>query len=321
MRRVVITGGSGFIGANLARRVLAMGEELHLLVRPGGDIWRIRDIAAAHLHWVDISDAKAVSNTLDTIRPEWIFHLAAYGAYPFQQDVREMCATNVMGTINVLDAAVKVGFEAFVHAGSSSEYGYKDHAPAETERLEPNSDYAVTKASATLYCQHVGRRAGAPVRTLRLYSVFGMWEEPTRLMPTLAAAGLRGELPALVKPDTARDFVYVDDTVDAFILAAETSGQEPGAIYNLGTGTQTTLAEVVAVARQELHVDAPARWGSMDGRSWDTDVWVADARVLRDRLGWRLRHDVESGFRRLAAWFRENPELLDWYVRRQAGEC
>ena len=111
-----------------------------------------------------------------------------------------MLAVNMLGTVNLLTACLEVGFTGFVHTGSSSEYGFKDHAPREDEYLEPNSDYAVTKAAATLYCRQIAVDRGVNVTTLRLYSAYGPWEEPTRLVPTLIAKGLGGEIPELVSP-------------------------------------------------------------------------------------------------------------------------
>src|SRR5688500_16362269 len=132
MKRVVVTGGTGFVGANLVRRLVADGYETHLLVRRGYDSWRIDSIRhQLRLHDVDLSDRTSLTATLATIEPNWIFHLAAHGAYSWQTDAELMTETNVVGTANLLAAALDVGFDAFVNTGSSSEYGPQDHAPAE----------------------------------------------------------------------------------------------------------------------------------------------------------------------------------------------
>ena len=86
--------------------------------------------------------------------------------------------------------------------------------------------------------------------------MFGPWEDPTRLLPRLLVCGLRGELPALVSPTVARDYVYVDDAVEAFILAAKTPTADPGAVFNVGTGVQTTLGEIVELAGQQFRIHA-----------------------------------------------------------------
>src|SRR5262249_24369371 len=151
------------------------------------------------LHEAPLEDPAAV---VRRVRPEWVFHLAAHGAYSSQTDVRQILQTNVLGTAALVEACLETGFEAFVDTGSSSEYGFTDHAPAEDEAPEPNSHYAVAKASATLFCRHTARSRHVHIPTLRLYSVYGPWEEPTRLIPTLLVRGLDGTLPPLVDPDT-----------------------------------------------------------------------------------------------------------------------
>jgi nucleoside-diphosphate-sugar epimerase len=314
MKRVIVTGGTGFVGANLARRLLRDGHEVHLLVRAGYQPWRIEDIRnGVRFHEVSVHEIESVTRVVDQIRPDWIFHLAVYGAFSSQTDVQQMLQTNIHGTINVVQACLKTGFEAFVNTGSSSEYGLKDHPPAETETIEPNSPYAATKAAGTLFCRQTARQQHVHLPTLRLYSVYGPYEDPTRLIATLIACGLQGELPPLVGPETARDFVHVDDVVEAYLLAATHPGQEPGAIYNVGAGVQTTLREAVAVARQVLKISAEPNWGTMPARSWDTSVWVSDNRKICKELGWKARYNFLDRFTATVEWFRAHPNLLPLY--------
>ncbi len=320
MKRVILTGATGFIGANLARRLLADGHEVWLFVRPGCSSWRIDNIRDdVRVCEVDLQNEAGVGASVRQVRPEWVFNLAAHGAYPWQSDLRSMLMTNLFGTVNLLEAAVSTGIEAFIQTGTSSEYGAKDHSAPETEWLEPNSHYAVTKASATLFCRYTGQSTGLGVRTLRLYSVYGPWEEPTRLMPTLVIRGLRGELPKLVSPETARDFVYVDDVVDACITAAAAGGQEPGVVYNVGTGHQTSLREMVELVRAEMGITVEPVWDSMAPRTWDTDVWVADCGRIRTELGWQPRFGLAEGFRLLYRWLCDQ-EIREFYASSNARD-
>jgi UDP-glucose 4-epimerase len=314
MKRALVTGAGGFVGANLVRRLLVDGHEVHALVRASDSPWRLADVAAdVHQYNVALEDRDGLSDLVSMVRPDWLFHLGAHGGYASQTDVDRIMHSNVIGTVHLVQAAVRTQFESFVYTGSSSEYGDKDHAPTEDELIEPASDYAVTKAAATLYCQFMSRRSELPITTLRLYSVFGPWEEPGRLMPTLAVHALRGALPPLVAPDTVRDFVFVDDVVDACVLAARTSGVQLGAIFNVGSGQQTRLDELVGFVREELHLAVEPVWGSMKPRAWDTRVWVADPAKIQRELGWRAEHTVEVGFRRLLQWMREHPDVRDIY--------
>jgi UDP-glucose 4-epimerase len=313
-RRALVTGASGFVGANLARRLLQDGCEVHLILRPTHQRWRVDEIRReAEIHVVDLDDSDGLTRAVEAARPEWIFHLAAYGAYPEQRDFERIIATNVSGTAGLLAAAERAGFDAFVNAGTSSEYGYKDHPPAEDEVLEPNSPYAVSKAAATHLCTMTARSKDLPIRTLRLYSAYGPYEEPTRLVPTLIVKGLDRKLPPLANPDIARDYVDVDDVCEAFVLAAATTGQEPGVIYNVGTGVQTTLREIVEVTRRLLSIDAEPDWGTMPQRSWDTNVWVSDPGRIKSRLGWAPRSQLERGLSRTVDWFRSHPHLANHY--------
>ncbi len=318
MRRVLLAGGTGFIGANLVRRLLGEGHKVHLLVRRGYAPWRIEEVREVlHLHEVSLTDGDMLKETVSKIRPEWVFHLAVQGAYAWQTDWREMVRTNFLGAVNLVEACLAADVEVLVNTGSSSEYGFKDHAPSEDEYLDPNSYYAVTKASATLFCRYTAKVYGMRIPTLRLYSVYGPYEDPRRLIPTLILKGLDGELPALVQSDVARDFVYVDDVTEAYILAAREPKQEPGAIYNVGTGVQTTLKELVAVVRRLMRIAREPEWGSMPNREWDTAQWVADNRKIVHQLGWQPRYTLEEGLRTATEWFLSRPTLCQQYRERQ----
>ena len=324
MKRVVVTGGTGFVGANLVRRLIADGHQTHLLVRPEFSSWRI-DSIRDHIttHEVSLSDAGALTSALREIEPAWVFHLAAYGAYSWQTDEAHMHETNIRSTKTLLKASIDVGVESFVNTGSSSEYGRRDHAPVETEEARPETPYGRTKAIATAMCVTAARFGNltsettyAPatkISTLRLYSAYGPFEDPRRLLPSLIVHGRRGRCPPLVNRQTARDFVHVDDVVEACLLAAQHGRGEPGAIYNVGTGVQTTMTEAVEVARRVLSIPDEPRWGSMPARVWDTDTWVADSRKLRTELGWEPRYAFEDGFRQMVGWLDQHPELRPRY--------
>ncbi len=313
-KRALVTGGAGFVGANLVRRLLADGHQLTVVVRPGSDLWRLEevseDIAILEL---DIRDEEASGAMVERLRPELVFHLAAHGAYSWQKATRDILTTNFLSTVALVEACRAHGCGAFIHAGSSSEYGFKDHAPSEDEPVDPNSEYAVAKASATSFCRYVAQRHDFNAITLRLYSVFGPYEDPRRLIPTLIARGMANQLPPLVGPDVARDFVAVEDVVEAFVLAACDPAVERGAIYNVGSGVQTTIADAVDVARRVLRVDAEPAWSSAPPRDWDATTWVADNAKIAAALGWKPRYGFEEGFERTADWLRATPSVWSRY--------
>jgi nucleoside-diphosphate-sugar epimerase len=300
--RALVTGGAGFIGANLVRRLAAGGHEVHPVVGPGANTWRL-DGLGLPCHVTDLTDAAAVDELLLSVRPDWIFHLAAHGAYSWQTDTRRIVAVDVGGAANLLESSLAVGFDAFVNAGSSSEYGLKTSAPAEDEPVDPNSVYAAAKAAATMLLRHASISRDVPITTLRLYSAYGPWEDPRRLVPSLVARGLEGGLPPLVDPSVARDFVYVDDVVDAFVRSAERALPR-GTVLNIASGVQTTIGEAVAVARRVLAIGDEPTWGSLPQRLWDTSTWVGQPAKAAELLGWRASRHFEQGFRATVEWAR-----------------
>jgi UDP-glucose 4-epimerase len=316
MKQVILTGATGFVGANLAEKLVEDGHEVHVLVRDGYQTWRI-DHLLHHLHLQELNllDRDSLDTAIQKIRPDWIFHLAAYGAYSWQDDSTQAINTNYLSTVNLTEACLKTDFEVFINTGSSSEYGIKDHAPAENEVLEPNSYYAVTKAAATLFCRYTAQRHNRPIITLRLYSVYGAFEEPGRLIPQMILKGLAGEFPPLADPEIARDFVFTEDVVQAYLLVSESAASlPPGEVYNVGTGKQTTIKDVVRIAKELFDIRIDPVWNSMPDRSWDSTVWVANNDKLCG-IGWKPEHEFRAGFLKTVAWFRQNTALMNKIYR------
>ncbi len=313
MQRVLVTGGAGFVGANLVRRLLAEGVEVHLFLRPTTDRWRLHEVLPElRVHPGALTDRSAVDRAFAAARPTHTFHLAAHGMSAWQQDVEEIVRTNIIGTQYLLEAAAHAGVERFVLAGSSSEYGFKPHACAETELPAPNSLYAVSKLGATHLAQLAAGRV--PTVVARLYSAYGPFEEPRRLIPTLITHGLEGRWPPLVSRRVARDFIHIEDIVGG-LLAAARRPVPPGAVFNLGSGQMTTVEELVALVGDLLGVPVAPDWGSMPERAWDTDFWLADVSHARRVLEWQPGIALRPGIQQCIAWLRAHPALGERYRR------
>jgi dolichol-phosphate mannosyltransferase len=268
------------------------------------DTGRLDDLTDLRRVPGDIADRGDMERAFRAARPEWIFHLAAHGAYSFQTDTVAMAHSNVVGTATLLASAERNGCSVVINTGTSSEYGDRNHAPREDEPPCPNSDYASTKAAATWLCQRA-RTRGVPVTTLRLYSAYGPFEEERRLIPTLLRAALLGTLPPLASPHVVRDFVYVEDVVDAYIAAA--SSPNLSTIYNVASGVQTSLAELVATTTATFSIAVTPEWGGYPERAWDTRVWVGDPALIKSELGWAARTALVDGLTRTADWLTAHP--------------
>jgi len=307
--KALVTGAGGFIGANLVRHLLVEGHEPVAVIRPGGDRWRLAELGGElEVVELDLLDASGIDRAVRAQQPRVIFHLAAHGAYSWQSRFDTMLAVNVHATDALLRAARTIDAR-LVSAGSSSEYGFQVTPPGEMDRVEPNSHYAVTKASATHLCRLAAATHGQVAVTLRLYSVYGPWEEPGRLMPTLVLRALTGGWPPLTAASTARDFVWVGDACAAFVSAATSELADPGAVFNIASGTQTTLRELVSLAREVFAVTAEPTWETMAPRAWDTSVWVGAPSAAAVYLGWEATTPLARGVGAFADWFRAHPSL------------
>lgn len=299
---VLVTGGSGFVGACVVHELVRRGYQVHVLLRETSRPWRLAGILPrVAIERADLTDAVATRAIVRAIRPKAVLHLAAYGAYESQANARAILQTNILGTFNLLEASADEEVEVFVNTGSSSEYGFKTEPMCETDRLEPNSFYAVAKAAQSHLCTLLAQRRNLGLGVFRLFSVYGPWEEPTRLMPTVLRRARAGLPLEMVSPEIARDFVYVDDVVEA-LLDFEHIRQLRGTIVNLGTGVETTLQTVVATVKELLGSRSEVRWGEMRQRHWDTTKWCANPARAAELLGWTPRHTLRMGLAKMAQW-------------------
>jgi nucleoside-diphosphate-sugar epimerase len=299
--RVLITGGGGFLGACLARSLLADGQEVHLLLRGRTNPWRLAGLKDRYkAHAGDICDASAVRRAVEASRPEIVYHLAAHGAYPSQRDRDVILATNILGTANLINALEGRDYQRLVNVGSSSEYGHKSDPMRPDDRLEPRTDYAVSKAAATHLCMAEAFK-GRPVVTVRVFSAYGPWEEPTRLVPYVMRCCSHGKSPEVTAGRQPRDFVYVDDVVDLIRVAA-VHPQARGQILHAGTGRRQTVRDMIETI-MAICGAASVEYGKEHTRPDEPPTWVADIEDTSTRVGWRPRHDLQAGVARMWQWF------------------
>ena len=300
--RVLVTGAAGFVGACVVRRLAGTGFEVHALVRPNRTGWRLSDLRSKLIiHEVDLATAGEVRTLLRRVSPEVVVHCAAHGAYASQADLRTILETNVVASGELFAASQETGVRLVVNLGSSSEYGFKSEPMRESDRLEPNSVYAVGKAAQTHLANLMGRTGATAIVTFRLFSVYGPFEEPTRLVPTLIRRARAGLDLDLADPDSAHDFVFVEDVVDALVDVRAQLGRS-GEVFNLGTGRQTTLRELALAVIEVVGSPSRCRFGAFPARAWDTTRWQADPTLTRERLGWSARHDLRQGLAKTIVW-------------------
>lgn len=301
---LLVLGAAGFVGANLFQHLNRLRDDVYAVVRDE-KTWRLRDVEDDKVIACDLNDHAAAKHLVRTINPQTVFDCVAYGAYSFEDKSELIYRTNFTSLVNVIELLREGQVAAFVHAGTSSEYGLNCTAPDEGGPCEPNSHYAVSKVAAASYLRWVGKQKAFPCVNLRLYSVYGPLEDTSRLIPNIVRLAQQGHLPPLVDPRTSRDFVHVDDACAAFVTAAVRMRPDLyGEDFNIGSGTRTTIAELATLVRQQFGVQEEPNFGSMEGRSWDLADWYADPGKSLRLLGWKTRISLEEGLASTADWIR-----------------
>ncbi|MBV8780319.1 MAG: NAD(P)-dependent oxidoreductase, partial [Phycisphaerae bacterium] len=304
---ILVLGGSGFVGANLARMLLSHRSDVYATASrlPA---WRLEDLPPVNVRQVDLLVDPNLDALLDDIKPRTVFNCVAYGAYSFETDPALIYQTNFNLTAKLLRRFVDRQIACYVHAGTSSEYGDNASGPREDAANEPNSDYAVSKVAAANLIYFYGRKKHFPCANLRLYSVYGPLEDSSRLIPAVIRNGLAGTYPPLVDPNISRDFIYVDDVSEAFVDTALNLREEfYGESFNIGSGRKTTIGDIAKIAQRTFNVSGEPAF-TMTARSWDVQDWFANIDKARSVLDWKPIVSFDDGLSRTAQWYRDLPD-------------
>ncbi len=306
-KKYLITGATGFIGANITRELIRQKKEVHVIVRDKNLNWRLKEVKnQLNIHQSDLLDP-GIKLLIKKIKPDYIFHLAAYGVLPEDDNQERMFDINVKGTINLVNAAKQNPFTLFINSGSGVEYGIKTRPMKETDILVPINDYGVSKAAATLFCQKEAIRNNLPIITLRNFTPFGYFEEKTRLIPDVTLSAIAGKPIKVSTPTNVRDFIFIEDVVDAYIHATKIKFN-PGEIFNLGSGKQHSVGEVVRLILQITKSESHVEWGAVakQARFIEPKKWEADMSKAKKIMHWKPNNKIRESLEKNAKWLKEN---------------
>lgn len=309
MKNALVTGGTGFIGANLVRRLLNDGYEAHCLVRSHDVSWRLKDVAKdIHFHMADVRDGDKVKDAVQAVQPLRIFHLATAGIYGGKSGSDEdLFQTNVLGLVHLLNAAKEIPYESFINTGSSSEYGIAQKPMQEDGSCKPANIYGVSKLAATHYASLHAKQFQKPVITLRLFSPYGPFDDPQRFVPYAITRSLQNQELRLGSPESVRDYIYVEDVIDAYMAAVGRISAIGGEVFNIGSGQEISVGEATERIRETCKAEAPLHWGmGSAGRPWESPRWQADIAKAKEMLGWEPKTSFSEGLDKTIEWFRMN---------------
>jgi UDP-glucose 4-epimerase len=313
--RILLTGGAGFIGSHLARRLLVDGFHVRVFDNfSSGHRENLAEIESdVEIVEADLRDAEAIGRAAEGCR--FAFHEGAMGSVPRSVDNPvEAFDVNASGTINTLVAARDAGVERLVYASSSSVYGDSPELPKrESARPEPLSPYALSKLSAEQACGIFSRLYGLETVSLRYFNVFGPRQDPqshyAAVIPRFVTSVLAGQRPVIYGTgEQTRDFTYVDNVVEANLCAltapAERAVFAGGGVYNASVGGRASLLDLVSEINRILGTSIEPI--HEEGRRGDVMHSQAAIDLATEYLDYRPTIDFAEGLARTVAWYAEN---------------
>lgn len=327
-RRVIVTGADGFIGSHVVEALVAAGAEVTALALYNSfdaHGW-LDDLAPAVLDAIkvvrgDVRDSSFVMRLLK--KQDVCFHLAALIAIPHSYDApQSYVATNISGTLNVLEAARAHGLSRVVHTSTSEVYGTALREPMdESHPLQGQSPYSASKIGADMMAEAYARSFELPVVTLRPFNTFGPRQSERAVIPTVIRQVLDpacGEI-RLGDLSPRRDFTFVEDTAAAFLAIGAAESLAYGTAYNGGTGRSVTIGETVDLIRSICGASKPVVTEQARVRPMNSEVraLIADTGRMQSATGWQPAHSLEQGLEKTVHWWRRR--LDGGKVRSGAG--
>lgn len=305
----LITGGYGFIGSHLVRRLLKLQAKIVLFIRASSSSWRLNDILKNIVSYeVDIRDKKQVQDAIKKISPDYIFHLAAYGVNSADSDYMHAIETNIIGTCNIIQAAKFVNCKKVINMGSSSEYGNKLEPIHENMLLTPVDIYGSTKAASTILAHQIASENNINLITLRPFGIFGEAEEPHKLFSYIILQVLQNKDVNLTLCNQLRDYCYIENIIDACILAVENTNVQ-NEIFNIGSGNIYPLKYYVELLFKHLNTNSTPNYGAFSTRT--NERWIPEANIqkIKSSLSWEPKINIEDGIIKTITWYKNNKHI------------
>lgn len=321
-RQTLVTGGGGFIGGHLAVALARAGAEVRALCRYNSrgdrgalDWFASAETAGVEVCFGDLRDPESVEQAMAGI--EVAFHLGAQIAIPYSYvNPRDFFATNVGGTLNVVQAARRANIARLIHVSTSEVYGDARTLPITEEHpLAPRSPYAASKAGADMLVAGWRASFGLPVVTVRPFNTYGPHQSARAVVPTIITQALHGARIRLGSLEPRRDLTFVEDTVGGLITVAQADGVLGGTLQ-LGNGVDVSIGELVALVSELIGTELEPELDPDRVRPADSEVprLLCDHSRASELTGWRPAVDLRAGLERTLEWMRANEH------RYRAGE-
>lgn len=303
-KRVLVTGGAGFIGSHLVGRLISLGAEVQVLEAEGKQC----NLAGIEkVVYAGISDGQKVEDTVRAYEPHYIFSLAAKLARDQSWELfSELFQVHVKNLQYLISAAGDVKeLRRLVHVGTIDEYGKIEAPFKEVDRENPQNPYALTKLMGSRLIEYAAKTEKIPAAVVRLALTYGPAQRQGMFVPDLIRSCIEGKEFSMTAGEQTRDFLYVADAVEG-ILAAALAQNASGEIFNIGSGQPTKIRDVAEMIKRETGNAGTINFGAIPYRADENMHYWLDIEKAADRLGWRPQTSLVEGLRSTITWYKSH---------------
>lgn len=315
MDKILITGGTGFLGSFLAEKFAQNGAEVVLAVRSVSNYWRFKNLNLnLKISFVQIPffSGEEWRDFISKQKIKTVIHLATYGSYPDQNDKAQTVETNLYESLSFLRACIESNtVTRFISAGSGSEYALNDQPSKETDDLSSPTIYGRTKSAFGLIAEKLCEDSPITFLHLRFFTIYGPYESPSRIIPRLIVHGLNNVLPNLSNPKNARDFIFVEDVYNLVVKTINECRNIVGT-FNVSSGKSIDLISLVDIVKKMFEISQEAEWGTFPSRSFDHFSWSGDNSLVSNHFDWKPEIGIEEGMGIFANWIKDGPLAAEY---------
>ena len=311
-RRILLTGGSGFLGHHVVKALLVRKADVTLVIQPHEKTWRLEGIESkVKIIKTNLTNIKETKAVVKDVLPEIIIHFA--GLMERRRDIsilNDLIGYHFISTINLIQAAIPNVTKLIINTGTSEEYGEQGDPFVETLPVDPVSPYSASKAATTAMIIYLSKAIGIPVVTMRPFIIYGPGQLHDTLIPFLIKGVLQKKCVELTEGLQNRDFLYVDDLVSCYLAAIEHSEAiTKPEIFNIGSGQKTQVRDVIKNIADLLEGHEYLKIGARPMRDGEAPSMVADIQKANKLLGWQPKVPLRSGLKKTIDWWLKHEEF------------
>src|SRR3989344_1653135 len=308
-KNILITGGAGFIGSHLVKRLVKKDVKLNLIIKATTKTSRLTDVfSSINFYEADLTDENKIKLLINKIQPDIIFHLAARGINFENSSVNQMLETNIKGTHILMRSLQGSNCKKFINTGSCFEYDGNSNKPYDEEMQScPSNYYGLTKQTANRLVKMNAENLKITAITIRPFGLYGEDENTTRLIPTIILKALDDKPINLTPGKQIRDYIYIEDLIDAYIQAAEWTAPNLYEEFNIGSGIGISIKKLAEMIINQLNKKySLLKIGALPYREKEMMSLVADTTKTHRLLSWKPITSLEQGLKQLINWYYEN---------------